>query len=411
MKLLTYTMLFPNRTRPHYGVFVKERLARYRQRHGAEVRVVAPTPLLPGWWPRALGPASWDEWRGVPLEEEIDGFPVAHPRFLSPPGVGDGWRARLQARGAERTLVAAARAFQPDILDVHYAYPDGAAAARLRPRLEQALGRRLPMVLTVRGTDLNLLPELPAVRDQIAGALQAADHVVCVADALRDVALELGASAERTTTLRNGVDADRFTPGDRAAARQATGLPAAGRLVLCVGHLIERKGQHLLIEAFARTFGDDPETLLVLVGDGERRADLTAQVTALGLSDRVVFVGAVEPGRLPDYYRAADVSVLASSREGWANVVLESLACGTPIIATRVWGTPEILNGCAAGHLVDATVDGLAGGLSALHTLQAAAARPWAERHGWEPTLDGLHEIFTGLAATLAPRVASGATP
>ena len=107
--------------------------------------------------------------------------------------------------------------------------------------------------------------------------------------------------------------------------------------------------------------------------------------------------GAVHPDVLADWYRAADVLVLASSREGWPNVVLESLACGTPVLATRVWGTPEILTNCPAGRLVDATAAGLAAGLADLDALDASAARPWAEDHTWEATVDGMQSLFTRL--------------
>jgi glycosyltransferase involved in cell wall biosynthesis len=136
----------------------------------------------------------------------------------------------------------------------------------------------------------------------------------------------------------------------------------------------------------------------VFVGRGEAREALADRARRLGVEPRVRFVGAVPPAELPAWYRAADALVLASLREGWANVVLEALACGTPVLATSVWGTPEILTGCAAGRLVAPTVEGLADGLDRLSELDAAAARPWAERHTWDATLDGMHAIFERLA-------------
>ena len=390
LRLLVFTGLFPNRARPHHGVFVAERLRRYRAAHGVELRVVAPVPRRP--------PVGWKEWKGIPAEDHVGDIAVRHPRFLSPPGFGDRWRAGLLARAVGGVLADEVRRWQPDLVDVHYAFPEGVAAVRLRARLDRAANRRLPMVLTVRGSDLNLVPALPAVRGQVAGALVGVDHVVAVAEALRGVAVELGCPPERVTTLRNGVDTVRFTPGDRAAARRALKLPADGPVVLCVGHLIERKGQHLLVEAFARAFPTGgPRPRLVFVGDGERRGALQRQVRAAGLDDVTHFLGARHPESLPDCYRAADVSVLASSREGWPNVVLESLACGTPVIATRVWGTPEILEGCPAGRLVEVSGDGLTRALATWPELDAEAARPWAERHTWEATVAGTHALYSQL--------------
>ena len=116
------------------------------------------------------------------------------------------------------------------------------------------------------------------------------------------------------------------------------------------------------------------------------------------------FPGVVHPDALPAWYRAADALVLPSLREGWPNVVLEALACGTPVLATAVWGTPEILRGCRAGLLVEPTVAGLEQGLRRLPELDPAAARPWAEAHGWEATLDGMQSLFERLVATAAGR-------
>lgn len=397
MRLLVFTTLFPNAREPHHGVFVETRLRRYLARHAGEASVVAPVPLAP-----PVGPSRWTKHRGVPARETLEGLDVRHPRYLSPPGFGDRLRASLLARGSRHALLEAARAAPPDVLDVHYAFPDGVAALRLRDDLSAALGRRVPFVLTCRGTDLNLVPGIPALRGQLVSALLGADHVICVAEALRRVVLELGVPGEHVTTLRNGVDCERFAPGDRATARRALGLPEHARLVLAVGHLTERKGQHLLLPAFARTLardGDARPAHLLLVGRGELERPLREQAAALGLAGRVHLPGAVTPDVLAGWYRAADVSVLASSREGWPNVVLESLACGTPVIATRVWGTPEILEGCAAGRLVEPTEDGLAEGLAALAGLDVAAARPWALRHTWDETLDGMHAVFTRVCA------------
>ncbi len=395
MRLLVFTMLFPNALEPHHGVFVKERLLAFRERTGAVLSVVAPVP-----WRPPLGPARWRAWRGLPREEVIDGLHVLHPRFPSVPRFDRG-RVALMAAGVRACLLEETVRFQPSVLDVHYAWPDGAVAAQLLPALQDRLRRPLPLVITARGTDLNLSPRTPAVRRQLVAALGRADHVICVAEALRRVALELGVPEDRATTLRNGVDVRRFLPGDRREARAATGLPAGERVLLCVGHLTERKGQRLLLDAFARlwapaagaAFGP-PGPLLVLVGSGEDEARLRTQARTLGIEPRVRFAGVVAPKELPAWYRAADALVLPSLREGWPNVVLEALACGTPVLATAVWGTPEILTGCAAGRLVPPTVEGLADGLSRLAELDTAAARPWAERHTWDATLAGMAAVY-----------------
>jgi glycosyltransferase involved in cell wall biosynthesis len=390
VRLLVYSMLFPNARAPHHGVFVRERLWRYRERHGGQLAVVAPVPR----WRRAFA--------GVREREDDGDVPVRHPRFTSLPGPLDLLRAALMAAGSRAALLDEGRRLQPDVLDAHYAWPDGVAAARLVDGLSAALGRRVPLVVTARGTDLNLSARSPRVARELRAGLARADHVVCVAEALRREALSLGLPPDRISTLRNGVDGRRFTPGDRAAARAVTGLPAGRPVLLCVGHLVARKGQHLLLPALAAAHAAGRRPLLVLVGDGPDAAALRAQAGRLGLTDDVRFAGVVPPARLPDWYRAADALVLPSLREGWPNVVLEALACGTPVLATAVWGTPEILTGCRAGLLVPPTTEGLRDGLLRLSGLDAAAARPWAEAHSWDATLDGLQRVYesvTGRAA------------
>ncbi len=389
MRPLVYTTLWPDPARPHHGSFVATRMLGFARRFDVPLAVVAPRPIVP-----PCGPARWRAFAGAPASSELQGHAVAHPRYLSLPGFGDRWRAGLLARGSRAALLERGRALQATLLDAHYAWPDGVAAARLRPALAAALGRRVPLVITARGTDLNLAPSIPVVRAQLAAALGQADHVVCVAEALREVVLSLGVPSERVSTLRNGVDVERFAPGERGAARAALGLPRDGEWWLCVGHLVERKGQHLLLEALARPEARAAGVRLALVGRGEAQDALAAQARRLGLQARVRFVGAVRPDALPDWYRAADLLVLPSLREGWPNVVLEALACGTPVVATEVWGTPEILRGCAAGALCAPDVASLAAALAARDRLSAGAARPWALARTWEPVLDALHAIF-----------------
>lgn len=406
MKILTFTTLFPNALEPQHGIFVKTRLLQFLKHHDADVRVIAPVPYSP-----PVGPAQWRRYRDVPPAERIDGvhgtcgIQVEHPRFLAIPGIGDGFRARIMAASLARFMKRMVRDFRPDILDVHYGYPEGVAAWRLRPALARTLGKplpqSLPMTLTCRGTDLNLWPTIRGAGDEIRAMLQEIDHVVTVSEALRQKALELGCPPDRATTLRNGVDADFFSPGDQAEARKRLGLPARGKIALMVGNLVELKGQHLVIEALSRLRQEQPgaDWHLALVGKGEDREKLEAQASAVGLAEQVIMPGGLPAKELPDWYRAADVLVLASSREGWPNVVLEAMASGLPVIGTPVGGVPEIFSGCPATRLVERSVDALSQALHQSDRLDAAAARPHALGHGWEATVDAMAGLFERLTA------------
>ena len=238
-------------------------------------------------------------------------------------------------------------------------------------------------------------------RRWIRWAIGRAQGLVAVCAALARVFEELGADPGRVRVLRNGVDLKLFRPLDRASLRAAFGL--AGPVLLTVGQLVERKGVHLVIDALAELPG---HTLLV-AGDGPERAALAERARRLGLEGRVRFLGEIPHERLADLYNAADCLVLASSREGWANVLLEAMACGTPVVATAVWGTPEVVAAPEAGRLVaERSAPALA---AAIRDLLAAApprasTRAYAERFGWEPTTAGQIALFEAVLAEWAEK-------
>jgi len=208
----------------------------------------------------------------------------------------------------------------------------------------------------------------------------------------------LGADASRLRVLRNGVDLERFRPLAADDCRRELGLPAQGTLLLSVGHLVERKGHHFAIDALA----DLPDARLAVVGDGGMRGELEARAAKAGIAGRVVFAGARPNAELARWYSAADALILASSREGWANVLLESMACGTPVVATRIWGTPEVVAAPEAGELVEErTGAAIAAGVKKLLARRPAreTVRRYAEGFGWEPISRAQLELFGQIAA------------
>jgi glycosyltransferase involved in cell wall biosynthesis len=258
-----------------------------------------------------------------------------------------------------------------------------------------------PVAITARGTDINLVPRHALPRAMIRWAARRADGLITVAAALKDGLVELGVPADRVTVLRNGVDLARFQPpADRTALRAALGVTRP--TLISVGHLIERKGHDLVIAALLQLDRPEFQPDLLIVGDGPEKAALHGLTHRLGLAHRVRFLGARPHDELPRLYGAADALVLASSREGWANVLLEAMACGTPVVATRVWGTPEVVAEPAAGLLApERTASALAAGIQTLLAAPPArdATRRYAERFGWEPTSQGQLALFRGMLA------------
>jgi glycosyltransferase involved in cell wall biosynthesis len=184
---------------------------------------------------------------------------------------------------------------------------------------------------------------------------------------------------------------------DRAESRRRLGLPPEGRLLISVGHLIERKGHDLMLRALSSIRARGLDARAMIVGSGPLGAELKALARSLGLEPFVTWIGNVPHAELAHHYAAADALVLASSREGWANVLLEALACGTPVVATAVFGTPEVITGPELGLLVherSAEAIGAALEQALARTFDRRRLRAHAEAHSWDATARGVFDVF-----------------
>ena len=345
MNTLSYSSLFPTSAHPLAGVFVRARVRAVARRIPLEV--IAPVLSRD---PRLLG--------GSADQLERDGELTVHaPRYFNIPRYGKRFDAALMARSTRPVFRAVVDRLRPTFIDAHWAYPDGAAAARL------AREAGIPYTVTIRGDDISVFLRTPARRAQILDTLDGAAGVIGVCQALIDDARDQGMRNENAIAVGNGVDVDLFRPLPRDEARAALGLPP-GRLLLSVGYINERKGFHLLIEALAQL---DDDVQLAIVGGRGGEAYVMARLQSLierhALASRVHFLGPRPPEELHRYYSAADLFCLASGREGWPNVLLEALACGCPVVATNVWGIPEVISNPSLGVLVERNVDSIAAGI------------------------------------------------
>jgi len=400
MKILTFSTLYPNAARPSHGIFVETRLRHLLASGKVESKVVAPVP----WFP------SSNPWFGeyavfakAPREERRYSIDVVHPRYVTVPKLGMSMAPFLLAAGARSAVKSIIRrGYDFDLIDAHYFYPDGVAAV--------LLGRHFgkPVVITARGTDVNLMPRYRLPSAMIQWAARHAAGIVTVACALKDKLVALGVPEGRIEVLGNGVDLQFFRQVDRDGSRRRLGFRRT--TLLTVGNLVPLKGHDQTIRAMQLL----PEMDLIIVGSGPERKALGALVGELGLSDRVSFAGALAQEDLVHYYGSADALVLASSREGWANVLLESMACGTPVIASRVGGTPEVVAVPEAGELMtERTPEALAQALRRLlaRCPDRGATRRYAERFGWGATTAGQLELFGRiLSAGAADRIKTGST-
>jgi len=379
MKLLITTNLFPTPWDPLRGAFNRQQFERLGQRH--EVHVLTAVDFR-------------ERLAGVRGAVEVPGLRRDHFTFVFPPGLrwlhAACWYASLRLQHGRRL-----RAENYDAILASWAYPDAVASGWLARRLG------IPYVVKVHGSDLNVMAEGALRRPQIGAALRRAGAVVAVSQALAGKAVALGADPTRVHTIYNGVDAQRFSPGSREAARQRLGLGAEQPLLLYVGNLKSTKGCLDLLEAFPAVLAQRPQAALVYAGAGACRDELLARAAALGCAERVGLVGAVPHAQLGDWFRAADLLCLPSHNEGVPNVVLEAMSCGIPVVASRVGGIPEVLPEFA-GMLVPVR-DPAA--LSA--ALLEATGRAWqgerivehARGFRWDDNVDRLERVLCEVAA------------
>jgi len=393
--LVVFSALFPSAARPGAGLFIRERM--FRVARHRPLAVVSPQPWFPGQsLIRLLRPGYRPQ---APALEIQQGIRVYHPRYLSVPGLlrqFDGWSMALASVGLMRKL----KRQGARLIDAHFTYPDGEAATRLG----RWLG--LPVTLTLRGTEVPHSRN-PALRPRLSRTLQAASRVFSVSESLRRLAIELGADPDKTEVVGNGVDTARFHPVDRVAARQKYDLPQNAKVLVSVGALVPRKGMHRVIDVMPALIKHHPDLHYLIVGgaspEGDNRAELTAQVARLGLADRVHFLGPLLPAELKWPLSAADVFVLATGNEGWANVFLEAMACGLPVISTDVGGNAEVVCREDLGIIVP-----FGDSVALRQALDAALNKVWdraaildyARANQWDKRVAQLLRAFDGIMET-----------
>ena len=434
LRILTFASLFPNSADPDHGIFVYQRSAHLAKRPGNEVEVVAPIPYLPRW----VKTRRWQTMASLPRQETIQTLTVHHPRYFLLPKISMPFHALSMFLGCLPGIRRINRRKKIDCIDAHFVYPDGLVAVLLGKLL------RIPVIVSARGTDINVYPSFYLIRPMICWTLRRASALIAVSAALKTAIAALGTDENKIRVVSNGVDSERFQNSKQEEARRQLNLPLEGRLILSVGALIPSKGHQLLVRAFSRIAAELGDVRLCILGEGPYRSELQQLITKLCLNgmrngvcaatglggndvDRhdalrrfsiqlggeavrigqalgfvlekigqVQLLGKRHNEELPLWYNAADISCLASAREGWPNVVTESLACGTPVVATRVGGIPEILHSAELGLLTEQAEESLAG------SLQQALARKWdrveisrvTRERTWETVASELEQVF-----------------
>ncbi|MBS4050051.1 MAG: glycosyltransferase family 4 protein [Methylomonas sp.] len=382
---LVVTTLYPNSIQFRHGVFVETRVQHLSRSGRVNIEVIAPVPWVPF---KSMFFPEYSKLVDVPRYELWHGLNVYHPRYLVVPKIGMlATPIFLAITLFWEILHLNNKGHKFDIIDAHYYYPDGVAVAIVAKLL------KIPLLITARGTDINLISNFTIPRKMIVWASKIARFNLAVCEALRRRMVDIGFDETATGVYRNGVDLNLFHPFFmRDEMRQKWNVRR--HLLISVGYLIERKGHHLLIEAMSSL----PDYELFIVGDGEWREKLELLAKQHAVQERVRFIGEVPQQQLPELYNIADALVLASSREGWANVLLEAMACGTPVVATRIWGTPEVVQAPEAGVLCkERSVQGIIEAVECLfdNYPDRQKTRQYAEKFSWQETTEGLLALIS----------------
>ena len=395
LRVLIVTKIFPNAAEPLSSPFNRQQFAALGRL--CDVEVLATIPWFPG--ARALG--RWSaagRLTGVPSSEIIDGLTVRHPRFLFLPKLGHSFSGALYAASLAPLVVRDYRAV--DVVMGSWAYPDGAAAVALASLI------RVPSVVKLHGSDMNVVATMPGPRQNLRWLLPRAARVVAVSQALADEAARLGVARDRIDVVGNGVDPKLFFPADQAAARVELGLASDGKLLVYVGRLERSKGVLDLLDAFEKLAPVHRDLWLALIGEGAAGDECRRRAARIGA--HVIVAGARQLGEVPRWMAASDLVTLPSWNEGSPNVVLEALACGRPVVASRVGGIPEIITSPSLGELVSAhDPDALGAALVRVANREfAPRAIVAASRGSWDDSAAKLHDVLCRAAGQRWERAA-----
>jgi teichuronic acid biosynthesis glycosyltransferase TuaC len=331
LKVLLVTNLYPNKFEPTRGIFTEQIVKCLRKRH--EVEVVSPLPWLPNFVSKII-----KNHKILPKVCLYNNVKVYHPKYVVIPKVGRWLYGLLFFIGIFNTLRKIKKSYNPDVINVHWMYPDGfgtVLAARI-------LG--IPVVTHSLGCDINESATYPSRRFFIRLALKWADFNISVSEELRKKIIQIGSPPNLTATIMNGVNKELFKSKDKIQLRQSLFLPENKTLFLYAGNFNIEKGLEVLICAFSKVHKKYTNALLVVLGSGPLEKQVYQLVSELGIAKKIVFVGRVTHDKVPDYLAAADFLCLPSLREGCPNIVLEALSTGIPVLSSKVGAVPEMLS-------------------------------------------------------------------
>jgi teichuronic acid biosynthesis glycosyltransferase TuaC len=384
MKILSISHMFPNQINPNYGVFVKERI-KYISKQ-LNLITVAPLPYFPA-------NHFFEKYSGlnrVEKKENYDSLQVYHPKYFCIPKYLKFLDGYFYFYSLNNFIDNILNTFDADLLDLHWVYPDAFAG------LNWARRHKKKIVVTIRGNESICYFEKSLRKKMLINTLKCVDHIISVSSDLKQKIVEkYGIDENAVTVIPNGIDDCKFYAINKEKARRKNGLELDKQYVLSLCRLSEEKGLEYLLRAFSRIKRDN--NILLMVGDGPLEKRLKDLSQKLNISNRVKFIGAVSHDETIWWYNAADVYCLPSLWEGCPNVIIESLACGTPVVATQVGGIPDLIPDKKFGYLVPPGNDGeLADALSKalVNDWERTEIARFGASNTWQNVADSVIKVF-----------------
>jgi teichuronic acid biosynthesis glycosyltransferase TuaC len=382
MKIAVITRYFPSSAEPWQGRSAYQTLRVLARK--ADVRVFYPNAS----YPSLLKPRSrsYDKLDACfsPPDVRVSYYDYPALPLVSRPF--NGWMAA-------RALLPAVRGFAPDLIFSYFLYPDGYAAVRIGKALA------IPVAARSIGSDINRIGD-PISAMHTRTVLREADFLVTASGDLRNKAVAMGASPLKTRAVVNGCNLSIFHPMDRFEARRKLHIDPAAEAVIYVGRMDVKKGLRELVEAAAMLHPARKNMQVYMVGEGPDRPLIESSVQAHNAASYIHPLPSCAFDDVAIWIAAADLVTLPSYMEGCPNVVLESLASGRPVVATKVGGIPEIMSD-ECGRLVPprdspALAKALASVLEKSWDAEAISA------HGsrsWETVGEELLDLFESLVS------------
>lgn len=335
INLLLITNLFPNPIDPTRGIFTLQLVKKLKLFYN--VTIISPLP----WFPKLSIFRIFKKWHSfslIPENYSIEGIDVYSPRYFMIPFVSEPFHGILMFFGLFRMFLKLEKKSHFDIINTHWLYPDGVSSSWI------ARIRKLPIVLSALGSDINVLMKQLTKKIQILDAVNKSSAIITVSSDLKNILLQEGIPDNKITVIKNGVDTDIFFPRKKYECLEILSLPADKKIILFVGRLDKIKGVIYLIDAVDKIIRQRDDLMLIVIGEGPLRSSYINTVMERNLQNNVKFIGGKAHHEIAIWMGACDIFCLPSIKEGCPNVVLEALASGRPVVASKVGGIPEIVN-------------------------------------------------------------------